>query len=98
MGPGLPFETRDLAQRLLPIGAAQVGGGSQRAADRRSLGAPEQAAAIIRIELDAAQAGRLAERHAGNGARNRRGDATRAAALATVHAAMIAGARLARIP
>jgi hypothetical protein len=63
--------------------AAHLAGWLQAAAERGSLGAAEDAAAHVAVELHARDAGRFALGHAGDRAGDRRGDAAGAATRAT---------------
>ena len=74
------FQFAQEEHRLLARVAAHLARRRQAAADARPFGVPENAAAVVLVQLHAAHAGRLAVRHAGNRGRDRRGDAARAAA------------------
>jgi hypothetical protein len=84
-GLGLLFQAAEPAHGLLAAVAAHHRVRLQRAAHGGALGMAENLAALIGAQLDAAHAGWLAVRHAGNRAGNGGGGAASAALWTTVH-------------
>lgn len=77
--------------RLLSRCSTHFRGRPQADTHRRALRQPEQLAQVVVGQLDATHAGRFAVRHAGDGRRDRWGDAARPAAGATLNGGRLAG-------
>jgi hypothetical protein len=90
------FELFQVGERVALRVATHGHARFQTAAHRRALGAAEEAAAVLIVELHAAHAGRFAVWHAGDGRADGRGDAAGGAVGAAVHGRFHHFSRLAR--
>ena len=86
---GSDFKSSQKLHGMRGRASAHVGLRLQAAADRRTFRLAEDTTAVGLIQLRTAHAGRLAVRHARNGAGDGRRDAARAAMRSTVHAVRV---------